>query len=337
MSTILGLHTRLPPKLTLAGALRRIFMDPAPGLSLVISPESIRTPSFVLRAALRPNIADEDLPPLPEIRDKNIRTQVFTHRSYFGRQTRLFEDHPDDPSSDNEMLEHLGDSVLGLVVTELLRDTFPYLRVGPNAKIRALIVGNINLASISLRYSLPDRLRMHPAQVITLKASLNVQADVFESYVGGLHQDQGLDAVRSWLRPLLLPYALESYRRVRKEYGLPPSGGLFPARKTPLSPLSANTPLEASRSMWLSPHPAQYSATVGHLALFNQCLQQESKPVEWVYTGSAGEGSKTTPIWVVQAMVNGDCIGCGRGSTKKAAKNEAAKEGLANLGVHVDA
>lgn len=34
-------------------------------------------------------------------------------------------------------------------------------------------------------------------------------------------------------------------------------------------------------------------------------------------------------------MVNGDCVGCGRGSTKKAAKNEAAKEGLAKLGVHV--
>lgn len=34
-------------------------------------------------------------------------------------------------------------------------------------------------------------------------------------------------------------------------------------------------------------------------------------------------------------MVDGNCIGRGRGSTKKAAKNEAAKEGLANLGVHV--
>jgi hypothetical protein len=32
-------------------------------------------------------------------------------------------------------------------------------------------------------------------------------------------------------------------------------------------------------------------------------------------------------------MVDGDCVGCGRGSTKKAARNEAAKEGLAKLGV----
>lgn len=32
-------------------------------------------------------------------------------------------------------------------------------------------------------------------------------------------------------------------------------------------------------------------------------------------------------------MVDGHCVGYGRGSTKKAAKNEAAKEGLAKLGV----
>ena len=199
---------------------------------------------------------------------------------------------------------------------------------------------------------------------------LSVTADVFEvrflrfpmglanlgvhkSYIGGLHQDQGIEAVRSWLRPLLLPDAFEAYRIVRKEYGLPPLEGVAPAKRTSaLAQLSANTPFEASRSMWFSPPPGQYSTNVGHLALFNQHLQQESKPVEWVYTDSAGEGSETTPVWVciflagfpfheheltflqiVQAMVDGDCVGCGRGNTKKAAKNEAAKEGLAKLGV----
>jgi ribonuclease-3 len=34
-------------------------------------------------------------------------------------------------------------------------------------------------------------------------------------------------------------------------------------------------------------------------------------------------------------MVDGNCIGRGRGNTKKAAKNEAAKEGLTKLGVDV--
>lgn len=122
---------------------------------------------------------------------------------------------------------------------------------------------------------------------------------VYKSYIGGLHLDQGLEAVRLWLRPLLLPDALEAYRIVREEYGLPPSDGAAPARKViPFAQLSANTPMEASRSMWFSPPPAQYSTNVGHLALFNQSLQQKSKPVEWVYTGSAGEGSRTTPVWV---------------------------------------
>jgi len=116
--------------------------------------------------------------------------------------------------------------------------------------------------------------------------------------------DQGLEAVRSWLRPLLLPYVLESYRMVRKEYGLPPSDGDAPAKTaTPFAQFSAKTSMEATRSMWASPPHAQYSATRGHLALFNQCLQQASKLVEWVYTDSVGEGTKTTPVWVSVACV----------------------------------
>ena len=67
---------------------------------------------------------------------------------------------------------------------------------------------------------------------------------------------------------------------------------------------------------------------MGHLSLFNQYVQQRGLVVEWQYTDSGGECTKTTPIWVVQAVVGGHTLGRGRGSTKKAAKNEAAKEGL---------
>lgn len=76
---------------------------------------------------------------------------MFTHRSFYARSAHVFEDHVDDPSPDNEkcvsMLlplrgdfehvymyryEHLGDTVLGLVVTSLLLDMYPCLRVGPS-------------------------------------------------------------------------------------------------------------------------------------------------------------------------------------------------------------
>ena len=82
--------------------------------------------------------------------------QVFTHHSYIARPTTLFEDPPDDPSPDNEVLEYIGDSVLSMAVGLLTKRTYrtcacPYfiepgyphhrltaasLRVGPHAVSR---------------------------------------------------------------------------------------------------------------------------------------------------------------------------------------------------------
>jgi len=278
---------------------------------------------------LKPNIPPEDLPPLPEIKDPVLKRRVFTHRSYFARPTHVFEDVPEDPAPDNEMLEHLGDSVLSLVVTGLLREGFPYLRVGASTKIRALLVGNNTLAMISVMYKLPNHLITHPAQAITLHASTNIQADLFESYVGGVYEDNGLEAVKAWLQPLFRPYMKEAYRHVRIQHGLSPD---------PPTPTSATRPHEIftlPTATWSNPPPPRHVPSVGHLSLFNQHLQQQSKPIEWVYTDSVGEGTRTTPIWVVRAMVQGECFGRGRGSTKKAAKNEAAKQGLEKMGVYV--
>jgi len=43
----------------------------------------------------------------------------------------------------------------------------------------------------------------------------------------------------------------------------------------------------------------------------------------------------TTPVWYVKVLLDGEYFGKGRGNTKKAARDEAAKEGLARLGVLV--
>ncbi|KAI0331275.1 ribonuclease III [Cubamyces sp. BRFM 1775] len=297
------------------------------------------------RMPLRPEFPDGILP-LPEICSEALRLQVFTHRSFFARPTHVFEDMPDDPSPDNESLEHLGDTVLSLVVTGLLREVYPCLRVGPSTKIRALVVGNPTLAWISLQYRLPERLRMHPAQAITLQASANIQADLFESFVGGLYLDQGLEAVKSWLHPLLRPFLAVAYRIVRVQHGLPPEPPYPVPAMTYRYAYNITTPaLQGAESAlgtkaglppqsWSTP-PPRMPTSIGHLSLFNQHLQQQCKAIEWVYSDSAGEGTKTTPIWIVRAMVDGECLGRGRGSTKKAARNEAAKEGLVKLGIPV--
>ena len=93
--------------------------------------------------------------------------------------------------------------------------------------------------------------------------------------------------------------------------------------------------------------------TIGHLALFNQHLQKANRQVEWIYSNEADNsqdngytdmglspdlaiiGTKTTPIWYVKVMVDGEFHGRGRANNKKAARNEAAKEGLQKLGIVV--
>jgi len=215
--------------------------------------------------------------------------------------------------------------VLGLIVTDLLQSEYPYLRVGPSTKMRALVVGNSTLATISVQYKLPDRLRLHRAQSVTLKASAHVQADVFESYVGGLYKDQGLSAVRIWLDQLFTPYVREAYRIVREQHGLQPVG-FNNELDAAIAAASPPTPPPESRQVLTN------SATLGHLGLFNQRLQQYNKPIEWIFDDTITESTKATPFWAARALVDGDCWGYGRGNTKKAAKNEAAKQGLRRMG-----
>lgn len=80
----------------------------------------------------------------------------------------------------------------------------------------------------------------------------------------------------------------------------------------------------------------------GHLALFNQHLQKSNCLVEWIYSNSTTEANstnlkalRTSPIWHVKVMVDEEFYGNGKGSTKNAARNEAAKMGLEKMGISV--
>ena len=89
--------------------LARLFSSaacPPPNLDYTVShwlpdPSADMTSSPPLM--LSPIFTDENpFPSLPSIRQRDIRTRVFTHRSFYARPNHVFEDHPDDPSPDNE-------------------------------------------------------------------------------------------------------------------------------------------------------------------------------------------------------------------------------------------
>jgi ribonuclease III len=162
---------------------------------------------------------------------------------------------------------------------------------------------------------------------------------VTQSFIGGLYLDQGLEAVKQWLYPLFRPYAKAAYLIVRQQHGLP----VLP---TP-APSPRSTPITESDAADLGT-TATMTTTTGHLALFNQHLQKSNRLVEWIYSDPLKEGNsdlnmspeitrgmKTTPVWYVKVMVDGEFYGKGRGSNKKAARNEAAKVGLEKMGIFV--
>ena len=194
------------------------------------------------------------------------------------------------------------------------------------------------------------------------KFSIRTLTDDTQSYVGGLYLDQGLSTVEKWLKLLFKPYVTEAYIRVRTQHGLPPlpvpispplapstsvssaSSGLSSSVGTTSSKKPASegsrkcngqisTP--AHRNSHHHPHASGTPTTTGHLALFNQQLQKTRRDVEWVYDDCVAEGTITTPIWAVRVEVDGEVFGRGRGGTKKAARNEAAKEGLVRMGIVV--
>ncbi|KAL5530333.1 hypothetical protein ACEPAF_6590 [Sanghuangporus sanghuang] len=284
---------------------------------------------------LKPDLeATGGLPPIPLIKDEAVRQQVFTHRSVYARARHEFEDHPQDPSPDYEILEFQGDAVLGLVITDLVRDCYPSLRVGPATKVRSMVVGNANLADISVKYGLPRRVRAQRSAVMVMSKSMALKADVFEAYVGGLYKDQGLEIVRNWLTALFLPYVKEAYRVCRNQHGLPsppPSPFLPHAKYDPSSGAGSDAALPDYESTETS--AAIQSMNGGHLQLFNQFVQQKHMRLEWSFEEVKDVGTRVTPIWAVHTIVNDQRISVGRGNTKKAAQDEAAREALVQLGI----
>ena len=79
--------------------------------------------------------------------DEPLLTRALTHRSYSYENGGL---------PHNERLEFLGDSVLGLVVTDHLHDAHPDLTEGELAKLRAAVVNMRALADVGRTIGLGD-------------------------------------------------------------------------------------------------------------------------------------------------------------------------------------
>ena len=117
--------------------------------------------------------------------DPDLLSLALTHRSYAYENGGL-------PT--NERLEFLGDSVLGIVVTETLYRDFPDWSEGQLAKLRAAVVNAQALAEVARGLELGRHLRLGRGEETTGgRDKVSILADTFEAVLGAVYLDSGLE------------------------------------------------------------------------------------------------------------------------------------------------
>ncbi|MBB3678438.1 ribonuclease III [Modestobacter versicolor] len=117
----------------------------------------------------------------------------------------------------NERLEFLGDSVLGLVVTDELYRSHPDLPEGQLAKLRASVVNMNSLARVSRALGeggIGPHLLLGRGETTTGgREKDSILADALEALIGAVHLGLGLDAASAIVHRLFDPLLAESATR----------------------------------------------------------------------------------------------------------------------------
>lgn len=135
-----------------------------------------------------------------------LLAEALTHSSYANESAE-----PDAPN--NERLEFLGDAVLGMVSGEMVFRQLPDATEGELTRLRVALVRREALADFARALQLGGALRMSAGEVKTGgRDRVNMLGDAFEALVGALYLDQGLEAVRAFVQPLLTRLAEQVLR-----------------------------------------------------------------------------------------------------------------------------
>lgn len=139
-------------------------------------------------------------------RDKTLLQRALTHRSYLNEIAYF-------PLEDNERLEFLGDAVLDFVTAEYLYHRFPELSEGRLTSLRAALVRTETLARFASDMGLGDLIYLGRGEEESGgRERPAILCDCYESLIGALYLDQGLEATKALVVPVIrsaIPEILE--------------------------------------------------------------------------------------------------------------------------------
>jgi ribonuclease-3 len=121
-------------------------------------------------------------------RDVTYLREALTHAS--GANHRLVS---------NERLEFLGDAILGAIVCDLLFRKFPEFLEGELTRIKSIVVSRRTCAKISEKLGFDEFLVLGKGMGAHEATPPSVLADVFESLIGAIFLDGGMEAARRFI------------------------------------------------------------------------------------------------------------------------------------------
>ncbi len=125
-------------------------------------------------------------------KNRQLAKEAFTHSSYANSKAIDY---------DNERLEFLGDSVLGLIIGEYLFKTFPEHPEGVLTNAKAYMVHWETLSTIADFLEIPDFLLVAEADR-QIRNNPKIKENLFEALVGAIYLDSDLDTTRKWVLDL---------------------------------------------------------------------------------------------------------------------------------------
>lgn len=133
-----------------------------------------------------------------QFQNKDLLVQAFTHSSYANeRKINRIQDY--------ERLEFLGDAVLELITSEALLTRYPKKHEGELSKLRSSIVCEYCLAQCARELHYPDYVYLSKGERQTGGANRDsLLCDLFESVLGAIYLDGGLEPARRYVERFLL-------------------------------------------------------------------------------------------------------------------------------------
>ena len=134
---------------------------------------------------------------LPEFSNEEVRSVVFTHRSYLNENKEAKES--------NERLEFLGDSILSFVVSSAIYEQYPHLKEGELTSLRSVLTNTQTLYIVADNLGLGALLKMSKGEEEGGgRTNKTILANTYEAVVGGLFLDGGIEKARDFIATTIL-------------------------------------------------------------------------------------------------------------------------------------